>query len=197
MKSPEAGIINRILTGEKHLFGQIIDLYEKSIYNLAYRMAGNREDAMDLTQETFLRAFKGLRTYSPERPFSPWIHRIATNLCIDHSRKHRLKTVPLQVENEDGEEMERSIADSRNEPGRRVLILEQEQELFDALQALPDKYRLPIILRHLYNYSYDEIGEVMEIPPGTVKTWIYRGRTQLKDYFKQNYDYKEGDNNEL
>ena len=196
MRLPEAELIKRIITGEKHLFGQIIDDYQKSIYNLAYRMAGNREDAMDLTQETFLRAFKGLGTYNPDRPFSPWIHRIAANLCVDHGKKQRFDTVSLQLETEEGAEIERSVPDVRNEPGSRVVILESERELVEALTLLPEKFRVPLILFHLHNYSYEEIGDILEVPPGTVKTWIYRGRNQLKDYFKKNLNYREGDSHE-
>lgn len=193
MKHSETELVKRILAGEKQLFSQLIDQYQKSVYNLAYRSTGNREDALDLAQETFLRAFKGLRSYDPERPFAPWLFRIATNLCIDQAKKRRLQTVSLTVQDEMGQEMERVVADPTEEPGARVVAKEQEVELMRALQQLPEKFRTPLILRHIHHYTYEEIGEVMEIPPGTVKTWIYRGRSQLKDFFKQNILWEEGE----
>lgn len=193
MKLPEAELVKRILAGEKQLFAQLIEPYQKSIYNLAYRMVGNREDALDLTQETFLRAFRGLHTYNVDRPFAPWLYRIGTNLCIDHGKKRKLKTVSFILVDDNGEEMERSIADAGNEPGVQVVLKEEERELCKALLELPEKYRIPLILRHIHNYTYEEIGEVMEIPPGTVKTWIFRGRNQLKEYFRQHCDLKEGE----
>lgn len=193
MKMSEAELVKRILSGEKQLFAQLIEQYQRPIYNLAYRMVGHRDDAMDLAQETFLRAFKGIHTYNLERPFAPWLYRIATNLCIDHCKKRKIKTVPLIIQDDEGNEMERSIADVGTEPGSRVIIKEQERELFKAMLELPEKFRVPLILRHIHNYSYEEIGEVMEIPPGTVKTWIFRGRNQLKEYFRQHVELKEGE----
>lgn len=193
MRSSEADLIKRILAGEKQLFAQVIDQFQKPIYNLAYRMTGNREDARDLAQETFLRAFKGLASFDPERPFAPWLYRIATNLCIDHGKKRKLRTVPLVMEDSEGGEMERSIADVGNEPGARTVAKETEAEILAAMMELPEKFRVPLILRHLHHYTYEEIGEVMEIPPGTVKTWIYRGRNQLKDIFKDRLHFEEGE----
>lgn len=193
MKTPEAELVTRILAGEKQSFAQLIEQYQKPIYNLAYRMVGNREDAKDLAQETFLRAFKGLHTYCPERPFAPWLYRIAANICIDHCRKRKLKTVSLIIRDDAGTEQERPIADTGDEPGARMVLQEQEEELFKAMLGLPEKFRVPLILRHIHHYTYEEIGEVMEIPPGTVKTWIYRGRNQIKEHFRQHYGFKEGE----
>ncbi len=192
MKVPEVEVVKRILAGEKQLYEQIIDKYQRSIYNLAYRMLGNREDALDLAQETFLRAFKKLNLYDPKRPFSPWIHRIAANLCINHCKKPKLKTVSLVIEDKDGNQFEQAVGDLKNEPGQKVLAKEKQQEIIQAIGQLPEKYRVPLILRHFHHYTYEEIGEVLKKPPGTVKTWIYRGRNLLKDYYKKNLDYKEG-----
>lgn len=194
MHISDADLINRIITGEKHLFEEIIQRYQKSIYNLAYRMLRNREDAMDLTQETFLKAYRGLKTFDLERPFSPWVHRIASNLCVNQYRKRKVQTVPLINQVGEGQEegLEREIADLEYEPGEKAVQKERQQDLLILIQELPEKYRTPLILRHLHNYTYEEIGQVLEVPPGTVKTWIYRGRNQLKDLFKKKLDYKEG-----
>ncbi len=192
MRLPEVEVVKRIMAGEKQLYGQIIDKYQRSIYNLAYRMLGNREDALDLAQETFLRAFKKLELYDQSRPFSPWIHRIASNLCLNQFRKKKLHTVPLVMDDGEGGEFNRQIEDKGKEPGEQIVIKENKQELIKAIGQLPEKYRVPLILRHFHHYTYEEIGEVMEVPPGTVKTWIYRGRNHLKDFYKKNLDYKEG-----
>ncbi len=192
MDMSEIKLIKKILAGEKQLFSQVIDRYQRSIYNLAYRMLGNREDALDIAQETFLRTFKSLNSYDQNRPFSPWIHRIATNLCINQLRKKKLKLVPLVI-SDDGVERERQIADTGPEPAEQAVVRESQNELLKALVGLPEKYRTPLILRHIHHYTYEQIGEVLEIPPGTVKTWIFRGREILKKNFKKNLSYEEGE----
>lgn len=189
----EKELVQKILAGEKAYFENLISKYQKSIYNLVYRMMGNREDALDLSQETFLKAFSKLETFDLERPFSPWIHKIAKNLCINQLRKRKAKTIPLSFSDNEGQEMEREIADLSTEPGERVLAREKKHEALKAIDQLPEKYRTVLILRHLNHHSYEEIGEILEVPSGTVKTWIYRGRNKLKKYLKESLEYREGE----
>lgn len=189
--SAEVNIIKKILAGEKQLFSRFIDHYQSSIYNLAFRMLGNREDAFDITQETFLRTFKSLRQYDQSRAFSPWLHRIAVNLCINELRKRKVKLVSIHLNNDPDDSRERQIADVGPGPAEQVVLKESQTEIFQILSELPEKYKVPLLLRHFHQYTYQEIGILLEVPPGTVKTWIYRGRNLLKEKFKQKTDKKE------
>lgn len=193
MGLPETYLIKKILAGEKETFGQILDQYQRSIFNLAYRMLGNREDALDVSQETFLRAFRSLGSFDLERPFSPWIHRIATNLCINLLKKRKIRVFPLVSEKEGPGIKINEIADPGPIPEEQTVMREEQNELFKAISELPEKYRVPLILRHLHHFTYDEIGEILNKPPGTVKTWIFRGRNILKDIFKQSQKFEEGE----
>lgn len=186
----EVNVIKKILAGEIELFSQLIDRYQSSIYNLAFRMLGDREDAFDITQETFLRTYKSLHLYDQSRPFPPWLHRIAVNLCINELRKRKTKPVSMYFGDSDGLR-ERQIADSGPGPAEQVVFKESQAELYKIMADLPEKYKISLILRHIYHYTYKEIGNLLEVPSGTVKTWIYRGRNILKENFKPKKGYEE------
>jgi RNA polymerase sigma-70 factor (ECF subfamily) len=146
------------------------------------RMVRVREDAEDLTQETFIRMFRALDRYDPTRPFPAWLVTIAARLSIDHLRRRRVKTQSL-VRTEPGSEEERTL--DVEDPGfgpHELLERQEEAESAGALiAALPEHYRIVVVLRHQQGLSYEEIAEALHLPLGTVKARIHRARALLKD----------------
>ena len=122
----ELNVIKKILAGEKQLFSKVIDRYQSSIYNLAYRMLGDREDAFDISQETFLRTYQGLNLYDQKRAFSPWLHRIAVNLCINELRKRKTKPISIRLGDDRDDLSQHQIADTGPGPAEQVVFKESQ-----------------------------------------------------------------------
>jgi RNA polymerase sigma-70 factor (ECF subfamily) len=161
------------------------------IYNLALSKLGNRENAQDLTQECFLRAYKMLRTYRTDAAFSTWIYRICQNLIYDFYRANKNRKnaeVPLYIQTDNGEEVrEREIPDNANEPSEIIIREEKIKTIRELIKSLPDDLRDIIIMRDINNLSYNEIAESLDIEIGTVKSRISRAREKLKKYILEKY----------
>ena len=179
-------LVERSLQGEQQAFGQLIGRYQKSIYNLAYRMTGRREDAENLTQETFLHAYAKLETFQVGRRFSPWLFRIASNLCINWKNRQERRELSLDSFSKDRKDQLLS-SDISADP---LLQIEQNQLqalLQQEILALPTRYRLVFTLRYLEVHSCREIAEILDMPEGTVKTHLFRARRILKEKLKSFY----------
>ena len=153
---------------------------QKQVYNLCLRMSGNPEDAFDLSQEAFLRAWRALAQYQFEAEFSTWLFRLTRNVCIDFLRKQkRQPTVPLETE-QDGETLELPLPDSAPGPEELALHDEKRRVLAEAMQALPEEQREILILRVVNDLPYERIAEILDLQLGTVKSRLARARMQLK-----------------
>jgi RNA polymerase sigma-70 factor (ECF subfamily) len=157
---------------EPDAFGVLVERYQSKIFTLCVRMVGNADDAADLAQETFIRAYKSLRTFRLDARFSPWIYKIAVNLCLNHRKG---KAIRPETELDD------QIRSNDLSPERRAEQRELREQLTDAVAGLPPKYRAAIILRHVHDLAYDDIAEALGVPLGTVKTWLFRARERLQD----------------
>lgn len=181
MSATDQEIVEQVLAGEQHLFSGLVERYQGPIVNYVYRMLGNYDDAVDLSQDIFLKSYAALESYRPRFPFSAWLYRIARNAAIDELRRRRFSTVSLDepVSTEEGE-VTREI--DSGEPGPESTFLETEfrGRIEDAVARLPEKYREPLVLRHAGDLSYEEIAEALELPLGTVKTRIFRAREALR-----------------
>ncbi len=181
MSATDQEIVEAVLAGAQHRFAELVGRYQGPIVNYVYRMLGNYDDAVDLSQDVFLKSYSALHSYRPQYPFTAWLFRIARNAAIDEIRRRRLTLVPLDepVETEEGS-MGREVA--ADEAGPEQLFLEDEfrDQLEGAIAQLPEKYREPLVLRHAAEMSYDEIAEALELPLGTVKTRIFRAREALR-----------------
>jgi RNA polymerase sigma-70 factor, ECF subfamily len=149
---------------------------------VAMRMVRVAEDAEDLTQETFVRMFKALDRYDPSRPFPAWLLTIAARLSIDQLRRRRVKTVSL-FRSEPGSEEEHAIDLEDPGPGPEELAVrgEEARSAEALIGALPEHYRIVVVLRHQQGLSYEEISEALRLPLGTVKARIHRARALLKE----------------
>jgi len=181
----ERSLITQTLAGDDDAFATLVQLHQTAVYNIAYRMAGQRDTAQSLTQETFLRAFRALDTFDLNRPFGPWLYRIATNLSINWIKRARLPTVSIETppksDEAEAESEPLDIPDSSAEPAARFAQAEMQAELRQAVVSLPVEYRSVIELRHFQELNYDEIAGTLKIPVGTVKTRLFRARRMLRD----------------
>ncbi len=171
-------LVRRCLAGEEAAWEEMVRQYSRRIYNLAYRFTGNRAAAEDLTQEVFLRLYRTLEQYDPrEGDLSSWLMRVARNLIIDDYRR-RART-PAQNGEDLAEHEYHLRADEREDPHALVEQRELSEQIHAALAKLSPELRACVILRDLEGLSYQEIAEALQIPEGTVKSRINRGRLEL------------------
>jgi RNA polymerase sigma-70 factor (ECF subfamily) len=179
----ERSLITQTLAGDDDAFAMLVQLHQATVYNIAYRMVGQRDTAQGLAQETFLRAFKALDTFDLNRPFGPWLYRIATNLSINWTKRKRPPMVSIETPAmfDEAEPETLDIPESSAEPAARFAQTEMQAELRRAIVLLPVEYRSVIELRHFQELNYDEIAGTLKIPVGTVKTRLFRARRMLRD----------------
>lgn len=179
-------VVAHALEGRDSAFRELLSRYERPVFSLVIRMVRDPTLAEDLAQEAFIKAFNALDSYDPSYRFSNWVFKIANNLAIDHLRRKRLDTVSLDTapggeENGESEGLRMQIADSGESPQDYTESRELGGQIEQAIGRLRPEYRTAILLRHVEGHAYDEIADIMELPLGTVKTYIHRGRSELKD----------------
>jgi len=178
-------LVEQCLDGDERAAREIVVRFEKPIFSLIYRMVRDRELAEDLAQETFVRTLNNLRRYDPSYKFSSWLFKIGYNLTIDHLRKKQLNVVSIHgapdAVTPDQQAATRITLEARDErPDELLEARSIGAEIEAAIDRLRPEYRTAILLRHVQGYAYEEIAEVMEVPLGTVKTYIHRARNELK-----------------
>lgn len=177
-EASEKEIIEKVLGGDANAFEELVLRYEKTVYNLALRMVGDRDDASDMTQEAFIKAYGSLSSFRGDSKFSVWIYRITTNVCLDFLRsKSRKQQVSLTVS--DDEDAQLDISDPSSDPERQLMQKISMQSVEAGLQTLPDKQRQILVMRELGGMSYAEIGAALSLEEGTVKSRIFRARKRL------------------
>ena len=179
-REQEAAIVRKVLGGDANAFETLVLEYEKNVYNIALRMTGNSEDAADMTQEAFIKAYNSLQAFRGDSKFSVWLYRIVSNVCLDFLRsKNRRPTVSLSVEDDDGEDAQLDVADESQSP---ELLLDRKltrDSVRRGLDSLPPDYRQILLLREIQGLSYDEIAQALSLEVGTVKSRIFRARKRL------------------
>ena len=187
MDPSNSDLSHSALNGDQQACTEIVSRFHGKIFGLVLRMVKNRQEAEDLTQETFIKAFNSLSTFNSDYAFSTWLYKIAANTCIDYFRKKRLKTFPLDnpITVKDNE-IQREYPDHQEpEPDRRLMSKERRNLIEEAIHSLPSKYRQVIFLRHTLDKSYEEIAEELQLPLGTVKVRIFRAREMLKKALRE------------
>lgn len=175
----EKKIIEKVLGGDANAFEELVLKYEKTVYNLALRMVGDRDDASDMTQEAFIKAYGSLSSFRGDSKFSVWIYRITTNVCLDFLRsKSRKQQVSLTVSDDD-EDAQLDIPDPSSDPEQQLMQKMSMQSVEEGLKTLPDKQRQILVMRELGGMSYAEIGKALSLEEGTVKSRIFRARKRL------------------
>jgi RNA polymerase sigma-70 factor (ECF subfamily) len=170
-----------VLKGDQSAYEEIVEIYKDKVFQLCYRILGNRHEAEDMAQEAFIRAYVNISSFNIDLKFSTWLYRIATNLCIDRIRKKKPDYyLDAEVSGTDGLTMYSQIASDTILPEDEIESLELQETIQREITKLPEKYRSVIVLKYIEELSLNEISEILDIPLGTVKTRIHRGREALR-----------------
>ena len=192
-REEEYAVVERVRAGDTDAFEALVTAYQKQIYNLTLRYVTLPEDAADLTQEAFLRAYRSLDSFRGDSRFSVWLYRLATNICIGFLRSRSRGTASsLTVENEDEEIEELDVPDARFEPQKELERLELQRAVREGLRLLSEDAREIVILRELEGLSYAEIGERLSLEAGTVKSRLFRARKALCNYLRESGNIPDG-----
>ncbi len=185
MKDDDQILIKKALAGNEGAYDLLLKRHKDAIYRLIVRIVHNQEEAQDLVQETFMKAFGSLSSYKCQYRFTTWLYKIAANNCIDFLRKRRLTSISLDqpLETKDGE-VTFEVADWTYNPEADLASRQKSISIDAAIDLLPPKYREVIIYRHKRDKSYEEIAQILNIPVGTVKARIFRARELLKKKLK-------------
>ncbi len=168
-------LVLRAREGEAQAFGELVRRYQEPAFNVCYRMLGERQEAEDLAQETFIRAYQRLGTFDENRPFGPWIRKVAANLCLNHLARSRPVQLPLD------DERDRPIVAAGLGPEAALDRKQMREIVREAILELPPHYRAVIELRHYQDMSYAEIANTLDLPLSDVKSHLYRARRRLAE----------------
>jgi len=181
----EEQLIKKSQQGDIKAFEELVLQYQNKIYALAYRYMGNEEDAYDMSQEAFIKAYKSLRSFKGKSSFGTWLYRVVSNICLDELGRRKRRIVPLSLDEPlatlDGDEVEKEIADT----SPTADILYEQKEFLLYIQQLLDQMKIEhktvIVLRDQMDLSYEEIAEILKCSIGTVKSRLSRARTVLRE----------------
>jgi RNA polymerase sigma-70 factor (ECF subfamily) len=183
----EIALIRRVQQGDGVAFDRLVELHAPRVYNLAYRMLGNAEDAQDVAQEAFLRIYDALPRFRGEASFTTWMYRIVTNVCHDElSRRRRRPLAMTELESDAGEgAAPDELLTSGESAEDTVMQQERRRALHRAIAALPPPFRAVLVLYDLQGFSYDEIAEMLRVNIGTVKSRLNRARNILREKIRE------------
>ena len=179
-REEESALIAAVLAGDTESFSPLVEEYQDRVFRLALRLLGNEADAADAAQDAFVRAYTSLGSFRGDSRFSVWLYRLTNNICIDLLRRRkRQDAVPLQSEDEEGEETELALPDERFSPERILERTEDVRAVREAIAALPEDCREILVMREIGGLSYEELARVLSLEPGTVKSRLNRARKKL------------------
>ncbi|MEN9939130.1 MAG: hypothetical protein RLZZ387_5709 [Chloroflexota bacterium] len=170
----EVGLVEQTLRGDQQSYAQLMQRYAGAVFNVAYRMLGNAQDAEDASQEVFLRAYRRLESFDRTRRFSTWLLSIASNYCIDRLRRQRWTWLTL-------DDVAFTLPSGERGPEGSAIDTEERDAVQRALMRLPDNYRQITVLRYWHDLSYDEIAQATGLPESTIKTRLHRARHKLAE----------------
>lgn len=185
----DRSLVKQALEGREDAFKYLMHKYGKALYHHIYRMVRSKGEVEDLVQESFIKAFSALPSYSAEYAFSTWLYKIATNHTIDYLRKKKLPTFSIDkpIQTKDGA-LEYEVPDVTYRPDRHIVTDQRKELIQEAINTLPEKYYRVIVLRHQQEKSYEEIAQELDLPLGTVKAHIFRARKLLYKHLREKRD---------
>lgn len=181
-----AGLIKKCKHRDRESFDMLLARYEKQLYQLCYGYSRNRDDALDIMQEVYIKVFRSIDQFDENREFYPWLKKIAVNTCLNYRRDHsRHQHLPLEPGGPDKPCLQSGLSCGQDIE-TEILANDMENTLLQAIRQLPDIYRISLTLRYVEDMSYDSIATTLGIPRGTVKSHISRARQILKTTLKEN-----------
>lgn len=184
MEETTLRLIERVKQGDRDAFAALVDLYKEGAFLVAFRVLRDRMEAEDATQEAFIRVFTKIESYNAQWKFRTWLYRIVTNVSIDRLRKKRPDySLDAEMSGTEGLTLYSQLESKDQLPEDQVIDSEQRQDVGEAIARLPEKYRVPLVLKYIEDLSLKEISEMIDLPVATVKTRIHRGREALKKHF--------------
>lgn len=178
--------VAQALQGDEAAYAALVNKYQNALFHHIRKIIRDKSEVDDLVQESFIKAFSALESYSTEYAFSTWLYKIATNHSIDFLRKKKLRTQSIDkpIKTREGE-MEVELPDTTYRPDRHIVEDQRKTLIQEAIDALPPKYYRVIVLRHQQEKTYDEIARELDLPLGTVKAHIFRARELLNKYLRE------------
>lgn len=177
MELDEKSLIEQAQQGDRSAFGHLVKLYQRRAYSIAYGFVGNREDALEMAQESFVKAYRAIQRFDLRMPFYPWLYRIVKNTCLNHIKKRKRRgESSLDRMMESG----RDFATSKVGPEAKAVISELGGAIRTGLEQISEQHREIIVLRHVHEKSYAEIAECLGIPQGTVMSRLHGARKSLR-----------------
>lgn len=174
-------LIKRVLSGEKNAFEMIIQKYQRPLFNYISRTVGERELALDFTQEVFIKTYTKLRSFRTEYKFSTWLFKIASNTIIDYWRKRKIDAVSIDQSREtDGSSLPQQIADKEPSLANQFELQELRSCIEEVLEHIPISLRELFVWRHINEFSYEEIAEIKNMPVGTVKNRVFQAKEMIR-----------------
>jgi RNA polymerase sigma-70 factor, ECF subfamily len=175
-------LVNETVAGNPAAYGELVDRYQDKLHNILVGLVQNQEDARDLAQEVFIKAYRGLRTFCADATFYTWLYRIAVNTCIDFRRAARCRLAPVSLAEPTLAESDYEPVDTKwdSDPERVVAVDELQRHVHHAIESLAEPFRSAVWLRDIEGHSLLEIAATMGCPLGTVKTRVHRGRMELR-----------------
>jgi RNA polymerase sigma-70 factor (ECF subfamily) len=178
----ESELIERCRSGDRAAFGDLVLEHQDRVYNLAYRLTNDPQEAEDITQEAFLKAFRSIARFEGSSRFYTWIYRITVNAVVSRRRYHAVRPQTVPLGRPDGEERQELPPDkSQPDPSDEANRADVRRLVEEAIQRLDEEHRVLIVLRDIEGRDYGEIAEILDCPRGTVKSRLHRARIMLKD----------------
>lgn len=175
-------LVGQVLAGDGATFGEIVQRHEDRLYNTIYRLVGSADDARDLLQDTFVKAYENLKTFRGGSSLYTWLFRIAVNTSLSHRRRRKWVQMSAPAGDEDDPNPGNAVADTAAaNPADRLVTAETEVLVQEAINGLDDEHRTVVVLRDIQHCDYRQIAEILEVPPGTVKSRLHRARMMLRD----------------
>jgi RNA polymerase sigma-70 factor (ECF subfamily) len=175
-------LLGQVLAGDGRAFGEIVRHHEDRLYNTIYRLVGSAEDARDLLQDTFVKAYENLETFRGGSSLYTWLFRIAVNTSLSHRRRRKWVQMSAPPGDEDDPNPGNAVADTATvDPADGLVTAETEVLVQEAINGLDDEHRTVVVLRDIQHCDYRQIAEILEVPPGTVKSRLHRARMMLRD----------------
>ncbi|HID95834.1 MAG TPA: RNA polymerase sigma factor [Candidatus Latescibacteria bacterium] len=179
MEISDEGLVERVKRGDARAFEILIDRHKRMVFNVAYRILGNRDDAEDAAQESFVRCYKSISSFRGGSKFTTWLYSIVSNVCLSEVGKSRWRQEFVEL-NQQAEAVFPELSEG-TEPPEDIAIREDFREkVRELVRSLPPQYRAVITLYHFKGFTYKELSEILDLPVGTIKTHLYRARELLR-----------------